>query len=281
MTVYAASYDLENVDLCIPGAAKLAEVHRRYEMPATFFCVGSVVEKRGDELKRIFGGDPLFDLQSHTYYHRMLRDHLVHGPGIPVEELWVEVGKAADLLGDVFGTRPIGMRSGCGFEHGMKGEPERLKVIAGCGMEYISTQLRGPYETIPSPFRDAFTYADDGFPELWEFPTHGWHDNVLKGLTGHPTMFPGIYPFALPPKPVETPREDFEAAKPWVDYAIEQGLTYVGLCYHPWSLYQFDKECGTIDLMLAYAKGIGMEGVSYTELYRRAKAERRRGTSSP
>jgi peptidoglycan/xylan/chitin deacetylase (PgdA/CDA1 family) len=271
MTVYAASYDLENVDLCIPGAAKLVEIHRKHEMPATFFCVASVVEKRGEELKAIFGDDPLIDVQSHTYYHRMLRDHLVHGPGIPVEELWVEVGKAADYIGEVFGTRPIGMRSGCGFEHGMKGEPERLKVIAACGMEYISTQLRGPYETIPSPFVDAYTYEADGFPEVWEFPTAGWHDNVLKGYGAHPTMFPGIYPFALPAGPVTNAREDFEAAKPWVDYAMEQGKAYVGLCYHPWSLYTLDPECGTIDLMLAYAKSIGMEGVSYTELYRRTK----------
>ncbi len=268
MTVYAASYDLENPDLCPPGAARLAAIHRKYEFPATFFCVGRVVEERGDELKRIFGDDSLFDLQSHTYSHPLLRDHQVHGPAIPLEQMWVEIGKAADIIADTFGRRPIGTRSGCGFKNGMQGEPERLAIIAECGMEYISTHLRGPYDTIPSPFTMPYTYVADGFPDLWELPTHGWHDNVLK-WGGHPTMFPPIYPFAGRLDFVKTVQEDFEAAKPWVDYAVEQNLPYVGICFHPCSLYQFDPDCGTADLMLAYIKSIGLEVITYTELYRR------------
>ncbi len=269
MTVYAASYDLENEELCVAAAEKITAIHRKYEMPATFFCVGRVVEKRGEELRRIFGDDPLFDIQSHTYAHRMLRDHVVHGPAIPLEEMWVEIGRAADVIADVFGRRPVGTRSGCGFKDGMKGEPERLKIIVECGMKYISTHLRGPYETIPAPLTQPYTYADDGFPELWELPAHGWHDNVLKGFGGHPTMFPPIYPFAGRLEPVKNAQEDFEAAKPWIDYAVEQGMTFVGLCYHPWSLYRLDPECKTVDLLLAYLKSRGIEVVTYTQLYER------------
>ncbi len=267
MTVYAASYDLENMELCVPAAQELVRIHRKYSAPATFFCVGRVVEQRGEELRRIFDDDPLFDIQSHTYSHRMLRDHIIHGPAIPVEEMWTEIGKAADIIERVFGRRPIGTRSGCGFKEGMQGEPERLRIIVECGMKYISTHLRGPMETIPAPLTQPYTYADDGFPQLWELPAHGWHDNVLKGFSGHPTMFPPIYPFALPPGPVRNAQEDFEAAKPWIDYAVEQNLTFVGLCYHPWSLYRLDPQCKTIDLLLGYLHARGVKVVSYTELY--------------
>ena len=272
MTVYACAYDLENEDLCVPAATKLAEIHRKHGCPATFFCVGRVVEKRAAELRAVFADDPLFDLQSHTYAHRMLRDHIVHGPAIPVDEMWVEIGKAADVLAEEFGRRPIGTRSGCGFEFGMQGEPERLRIIAECGMEYISTHLRGPKETIPAPLTQPYTYADDGFPALWELPAHGWHDNVLKGFTGHPTMFPPIYPFAGRLEPVRDAREDFEAAQPWVDHAVAEGMTFVGLCYHPWSLYRLDPNCGTMDLLLGYLRARGIEVVTYTELYRRLAA---------
>ncbi len=273
MTVYVAGYDLENVELAVPAARKLVEIHRKYEAPATFFCLARVVEEHGEELRKIFGNDPLFDIQSHTYTHRMLRDHKIHGPAIPLEEMYFEVGKAADLIGDVLGKRPIGMRSPCGFEHGMKGEPERLKIIVECGMKYISTQARGPQETIPAPLNQPFNYAEDGFPQLWELPAHGWHDNVLKGFTGHPTMFPPIYPFAGRLEPVRSPREDFEAAKPWIDYALEQKLTFVSLAYHPWSLYKLDPDCGTIDLLLPYIQSKGMEIITYTELYRRVSGD--------
>ncbi|MCX7598854.1 MAG: polysaccharide deacetylase family protein [Armatimonadetes bacterium] len=271
MTVYAASYDLENADLCPAGAAKLVEIHRKYEVPATFFCVGQVVEQRADDLKRIFDDDPLFDIQSHTYSHPALRTSPIQGPGVSIEELYIQVGRAADIIADVFGHRPIATRSGGGFYRGMQGEPDRLKVFVECGMKYISTDLRGPFDTIPSPFTMPYTYAADGFPELWELPTHGWHDNVLK-WGGHPTMFPPIYPFAGRLDVVKTVQEDFEAAKPWVDYAVEQGLPYVGIVYHPWSVYKFDPDCGTIDLLLGYVKSLGLEVITYTELYRRLAA---------
>ncbi|MDH7571344.1 MAG: polysaccharide deacetylase family protein, partial [Armatimonadota bacterium] len=79
MTRYLFAYDLENAERCVAAAPTLVRLHEKYGIPATFFCLGRVLEQKGRELKAIFGDSPLFDLQSHTYAHRMLRDNQMHG----------------------------------------------------------------------------------------------------------------------------------------------------------------------------------------------------------
>ncbi len=79
MTSYVFAYDLEDPDLCLRAAPRLVELHRRYEIPATFFVLGTVLERRRVELRALFGDDPLFDVASHTYSHWLLKDNRVHG----------------------------------------------------------------------------------------------------------------------------------------------------------------------------------------------------------
>jgi peptidoglycan/xylan/chitin deacetylase (PgdA/CDA1 family) len=93
---------------------------------ATFFILGTTLESRLTEFCRIIPDDPLFDVQSHTYSHRMLKDNRMHGPGLNLNELRKEISLGIELVEVVFERQCIGVRSGCGFFNGLQGEPDRF-----------------------------------------------------------------------------------------------------------------------------------------------------------
>ncbi|MEI6501279.1 MAG: polysaccharide deacetylase family protein, partial [Armatimonadota bacterium] len=189
MTRYLAAYDTENLEQCLPAVEQLVALHRKHEVPATFFIVGKLLEQDGPAYRKLLD-DPLFDVQSHSYSHRMLRDSPQHGPGVTVEEAEFEIAEGKRLVDEVFERNTIGFRPGCGFENGFGGEPERLELFRRHGVKFISADLRGPLGTIPNDMAQAYRYEADGYADLMEIPGHGWHDNVLKAWTAHATFFP-------------------------------------------------------------------------------------------
>lgn len=272
MTQYVFNYDVEHPELCIKATRILVALHRKYEVPATFFILGKVIEQKRDELRNIFDGDELFDIQSHTYSHKLIKDSLMHGAGIPVDELYTEVAVGKRLVEDAFERPCIGMRSGCGFYKGLQGERERLAVIWECGLRFISTDLRGPADSIPSGLQQAYWYDEEGFGQLLELPGHGWHDNVLKepkGALAPRLMLPWPYmlPWGIPTRPTRTPQEELEVQKVWIERAIECGVDYVALVYHPHSIYLLSEDCRIIELLIRYVLDRGLRTTTYRALY--------------
>jgi peptidoglycan/xylan/chitin deacetylase (PgdA/CDA1 family) len=255
-TAYVFSYDLEDPDLCLRAAPVLAELHRRHEIPATFFIVGTVIEERGDDLRDVFGDDPLFDLQSHTYSHRLLKDHARLGDGISLDELRIEIARGRELVEETFGRPCPGVRSGFGFFEGLRGEPDRLRTIRDSGASFLSSDLQGPGDTIPGRLEQPYRYADDGVPELLELPGHGWHDNVLKERR------PGL-----------TPEEEVEVQREWIDRALDLGLDYFAPVYHPHSIYRQSEDCRTIELLMRHVEEVGLRVTTYEQLWRRYDAD--------
>ncbi len=274
MTRYIFHYDLENPDLCLKAAPVLHDLHVKHEMPATFFMLGRVLEQKGAELRSIFGDDPLFDIQSHTYSHRMLRDSNMHGPGIPVEEVQKEISLGKKWVEDVFERECIGIRSGCGFHRGLQGESEKLGAIVEEGIKYISTDLRGPADTIPSGLVQGYWYDQDGFPDLLELPGHGWHDNVLKSRSSGWLClpWPRYVDWGIPRRPPETPEEEFQVQKAWIDRGRELDLDYVSLVYHPHSIYAMSPDCKTVELIMQHVKEHGIPVTTYTALHKQYAA---------
>ncbi|MBI3947495.1 MAG: polysaccharide deacetylase family protein [Armatimonadetes bacterium] len=267
MTHYIFAYDLENPEACVRAAPVLARLHEQHEIPATFFLLGRVLEQTGAELKPILDS-PLFDLQSHTYAHQMLRDNRMHGPGVPLEEVRREITLGKRWVEDTFERPCTGTRSGCGFFRGMRGQKERLAIIAEAGMRYLSTDLRGPADSIPSGLQQAYAYADDGFPDLLELPGHGWHDNVLKA----PQQFrlclswPPVLTWGIPNRPVRTPEEEMAVQRVWIDRAAMLRLPFLSLVYHPHSIHRQSEECRIVELLMRYVKAMGLRPTTYTAL---------------
>ena len=275
MTTFLAAYDLESLEIGLKAGAAVAEVHRRHDAPATFFVVGRLLERDGEAYREILD-DSLFDIQTHTYSHKILKNSIPHGPAVSLEEMEVEVRRGKELVEETFGRECLGLRTGCGFEKGFQGAPERLEILRRNGIRFVSSDLRGPMDTIPAPLTQAYWYEADGYADVLEIPAHGWHDNVLKGYTAHITLFPPLYPFAIPApaRPPQTVDEAFAYERLWVDEAVRQGLEFFSPCLHPWSLYRFDPQIGTVDRMLAYLNGQGIAVGTYADFYTRQAAQR-------
>lgn len=177
-TRYIAAYDTESPN-CLAACRKIVKVHKQFEMPATFFIVGRTLDANPAEYREILD-DPLFEIATHTYSHRMLRDNEFCGPAISLEEKQKEIFGGKDAVERVFERPCIGLRPGCGFDNALKGEPAVLELLRQAGIQYVSSLLWGPDYSLPALLREPFNYKDEGFPEIWELPGHGWHENLLK-----------------------------------------------------------------------------------------------------
>ena len=202
----------------------------------------------------------------------MLKDSGMHGPGISVDQVREEIALGKRWVEDVFERPCIGVRSGCGFYRDLQGEVERLRVIAETGVRYISTDLRGPADSIPSGLQQAYWYDEEGQPDLLELPGHGWHDNVLKSQGGRSFLslpWPPFVPWGIPNRPPRTPEEEFAVQRVWINRAREQGLDFISPVYHPHSIYRMSPECTTTRLLLEYVTSEGIPTTTYTDLYER------------
>jgi len=90
-TRYIAAYDTES-PACLAACRKIVEVHKRFEMPATFFILGKVLDANPAEYRKLLD-DPLFEIASHTYSHQMLRDNDFCGPAVSIDERRKEIFK--------------------------------------------------------------------------------------------------------------------------------------------------------------------------------------------
>jgi len=138
------------VSTCLEAARRIVEVHRRYQMPATFFIVGKALESDPAGYRELLD-DPLFEIASHTYSHKMLRDHPVCGPAASPAEIREEIYRSKEVIEQLFGRACRGMRTGCGFTEGLRDSPELVETVADAGYEYISSKLWGPEYSLPCP----------------------------------------------------------------------------------------------------------------------------------
>jgi len=272
MTTYIPAYDLELMETPISALETIVKIHKKYDAPATFFIVGQLIEKDPDKYKVLLD-DELFDIESHTYSHKLLKDNLTCGNGVSLQEIEEEIAKASRLLRATFKREILGLRTPVGFHNGLQGEKRVLHILWENGVRFVSSHLMGPFDTVPSPLTQPYCYEEDGFPELLELPGHDWHDNVLKGYARVPMVWPPIFPWAVPRGIPQTPKEEFEVYKASIDYAIKHGLTYYSPIFHPWSIYRFNPAAKTIDFLLGYARRKKMQISTYGRMYERLKTE--------
>ena len=267
--LYIPAYDTETPD-CLPAVRKIVDVHRRYDMPATFFIVGKTLEADPTEYREMLD-DSLFEIASHTYSHKMLRDHPFCGPAAPEEKIREEIFLGKTSVERIFNRPCRGIRPACGFPDGLNGTPDVLHLIREAGFHYVSSMLWGPDFTMPAPLNRPFTYCAEGFPELWELPGHGWQENLLKGSTRLDSrrvlLFPPLMPETVPDAYIKTPEEEHTINnKPFIDKAIADGMPYVSLIWHPWSLNSFDPEMEMLNITFKYVRERCMPTGTFSDL---------------
>ena len=272
MTVIVPAYDVEQPGACLEACRQIARIHRERRIPATFFIVGALLEKEGQAYKELLDEPGLFEIASHTYSHKLFRDHPVCGPAVSPGEIHEEIVRGKELVEEVFGHQCLGVRPGCCFDVGLRGAPSVVAEVAAAGFRYVSSRAWGPHSTLPAPLEQAHTYHEEGHPELWELPCHGWHENVLKGYNGTPgrvLLWPPLYPELQLAGLVKTPEEEFAVHRFFTDQALAQDLEYVSLIWHPWSLRRFDFEMHMLELVFDHLANQEMRCVRFEDLWRR------------
>jgi peptidoglycan/xylan/chitin deacetylase (PgdA/CDA1 family) len=268
-TRYIAAYDTES-PACLAACRKIVEVHKRFAMPATFFIVGRTLEAHPAEYRELLD-HPLFEVATHTYSHRMLRDNEFCGPAISIEERRKEILNGKEAVERVFERPCIGLRPGCGFDNALKGEPAVLELVREAGIRYVSSLLWGPDYSLPALLAEPFNYEEDGFPDLWELPGHGWHENLLKDHNRwgprRLTLWPSPFPQAIPNGFCQTPKDEFEVNKVFLDRARQTNKSFVSLIWHPWSLAQFDPAMKMLELTFTHVRRLGLKPCTYAQLY--------------
>ena len=211
-TLYIAAYDTES-PRCLAACKKIVEVHKRFQIPATFFITGKTLEANSAEYRQLLD-DPLFEVASHTFSHRMLRDNPFCGPAVSLEDKRKEIFEGKAIVERVFERPCIGLRPGCAFDNALRGAKDVLNLVKEAGFKYVSSLAWGPDFSLPAPLNQPFTYEADGYADLWELPAHGWHENLLKNNNKmgpkRITLWPPEMPEAIPAKYITTPREEFD-----------------------------------------------------------------------
>ncbi len=268
-TRYVAAYDTES-PACLQACRKIVEVHKRLEMPATFFVVGRVLEANAAEFKELLA-DPLFEVASHTWSHKLLRDNAMCGRAVSADEKREEVFKAKELIERIFERPCIGLRPAVGFDNALKGAADVLELAQAAGFKYVSSLLWGPDCSMPALIEAPFHYGDDGFPGLWELPGHGWHENLLKNHNRwgakRLTLWPSPMPEAIPTQFVQTPEDEFRINRVFLEKACEMGKPHVSFIWHPWSLQTFDPDMKMLELTFAHARKIGLIPGAFRDVY--------------
>lgn len=269
-THYIAAYDTESA-ACLEACRKIVEVHKRFQMPATFFIVGKVLDANSSEYRKLLD-DPLFEIASHTYSHKMLRDNPFCGPAVSPEEKRKEIFEGKAIVERVFERPCIGIRPGCGFDNGLKGTKEVLGLVREAGFKYVSSLLWGPDYSLPAQMIQPFSYESEGYPDLWELPGHGWHENILKNNNKmgpkRMTLWPPDMPEAIPAKFISNPGEEFDINRIYLEKAVTTNKTFVSLIWHPWSLNSFDPEMKMLELTFTHVLKMGLKPGTYTDLYK-------------
>lgn len=260
------------LDEALAAAARLVEILARHQTRATFFLVGRLLEAAGSEYRTLLAGH---DVQCHTYSH-----HIIHAghpglyPGHPVYDLPPEaersVRRGIELIEHWFGYRPEGLCAPGGSPNGLRGQPEVLRILWTNGIRFVKSDNLGTPETPMLPSRiHPYTYAEEGYPELWELPGVGWHCTLTlpRDPVGDWPPRSVIPDGPLVDHPPQTPAEHIAWVKQELDYVRAQGYQF-SPSWHPWSLYRFDPQMEVVDALLEYAEKTGMPVSTYREVWR-------------
>ena len=195
--VFALKFDLESAYALEPGneseekwrqwskeslaaVKRISSVLERNDAPATFFIVGKVLERAGQDFASVLK-NPVYDIESHTYSHMVINRA---DPAVLDQFDW-ELRKTAELIERYFGARPHGFCAPGGFYRGLRDCPKQLEILWEQGYTFVNTDGEGPSgQPMPAPFTQPYWYSEEGFPDILEIPVTGWHCNMLFN-SGH------------------------------------------------------------------------------------------------
>ena len=243
----------------------IASILDEYQIPATFFVLGRLLDHAGSKYAKRLGQRENFDIQSHAYSH-----HSLMPGGLSLAELDDEMKRTNELIKKFFDVEPIGLKGPGGYYKGMQGYSDRLKILWNNGMRFLGADSVGPPGAVmPALFTQHYWYEKEGFPELLEIPATGFHCTYLLRTIGDPLGWKNKVGFATGEILEELPNnpdEQISVRQKEFQYAIDNDLVYAP-SFHPWSIYRFDEELRCLRFLVQMARDNNVPIKSFKEYY--------------
>jgi peptidoglycan/xylan/chitin deacetylase (PgdA/CDA1 family) len=265
MAIMLVGYDIESPDDEVTTAflRRAEALHTSLEVPATLFIRGQNLERNPAAFEAI-AANPLFELQQHTYSHLRLKtlcqrneDGVSLFRGGTLEEIRSDVAMASALLKEYLGIDCIGLTGPYTYYRGLSDRPDILQILWDLGIRYTRCFGRNEHDWMPVPLDwQPFWYEVQGFPEMLEMMTHGWHDCLLRPRCGWANLDSYV-----------------EAVRPLIDQAVARNLVF-SYCAHDHSSIRQDPEMTIIGRLLEYAQAKEMYIISYKQYYEQRTTER-------
>ena len=264
-TIFLPAYDTES-ESCINNISRITSMHKKYNIPATFFVLADKLTTEGKKILVHELNDPLFEIASHSFNHQLIVESS-HGRAADAKQVRKEIIDSKKAIEDAFGKPIHGFRPGVGFSTAFNKQQQILELVKEAGYTYTSSMLWGPQNSLPAEIIEPFNYSADGFTGIWEIPGHGWHENLLKNnnKTGPVkiTLWPPQWPEVIPKQFIKTPEEEFAMNKLFIDKAAGDNKKHITFIWHPWSLVLFDKEMKMLDLTFSYINKLNLKTSSF------------------
>jgi len=261
---YDVEWQSNEGDITEDFLATARSLHQRLNVPTTFFIVGTTLERCVADFQP-FKGDPLFDLQQHTYSHQLLKTVYIDDGksirikrGVSPDETRMEVRKTTALLKELLDSDCIGLTGPWSYYRGLRDRPDLLEILQEEGIRFMRMDGRNEKDWHPVEMDlQPYWYDDLGFPELFEVPIHGWHDCVIRGeVFGWDDLDQWV-----------------DSLKPYIDRAATDDSVF-SLCQHDWSSTRADPTMSATEAIIRYAQEKGLRFISYLDYYQECKAKR-------
>ncbi|BDZ44766.1 polysaccharide deacetylase family protein [Naasia aerilata] len=242
---------------------RVVDVHTRWAAPLTLFLLGETLEQNVRAVQRA-ASSPLVSVAQHTYSHSLLRPLRIDtGTSVTTleagspERIDEELRRTSTLIREHLGLDCAGLTAPYTYFRGLQGHPELLEVLRRNGIRYVRSDGRDARGYQPVPRTPPYWYDADGYPDILEIPTHGWHDCVVReDVLGW---------------------DDLDGYVGLVTAEIDRAVADDGLysiCAHDWSSIRGDPELTHVDRILSHARQRGMAIGTYGQVHEELRAAR-------
>lgn len=264
MATLLFGYDVENgdpnSDITRVFLDRATRVHDALDAPCTLFVCGATIENNLDAFKKAAERSDLFDIQSHTYSHCLLKTvcqnvdgEITVFPGGSLPQIRSEMKRSVETTREALGVKVRGLCGPYCYYRGLSDRPDILDILHRSGIRFVRTWGRNENDWQPVELSlQPFWYEAQGFADMLEIPVHGWQDCIWRSEHGW------------------SDTEGFAKYQcELIDEAVERDAV-LSLCAHDWSSIREDPDMTIAAAILSHARKRGMRIMSYRSYYEEA-----------
>jgi len=264
MATLLLGYDVENgdpdSDITRRFLDQAMRVHDSFGAPCTLFVCGTTLANNADSLEAIAARPDLFDIESHTYSHCLLKtvcqdvdgEITIWRGGSPQKLRW-EIKRSVELTRELLGIEVKGLCGPWCYYRGLADRPDILEILHRNGIRFTRSWGRNAKDWQPVELSvQPFWYGPQGFGDMLEIPVHGWQDCIWRAEKGWgDTVGFMNYQCELIDEVADSDR-------------------VLSLCAHDWSSIKEDPEMTIVSGILSHARKRGVRILSYKAYYEEA-----------